>query len=435
MRIKNAQTASPYRCTARRPLCPTAGRLVLGRHMRADRRLSGIAVMALLAGCGPRADAIDVEPRAATSVPTAPSPELAEIVPGRQSASGWAVTDPGPLTGKLMSADVLVVGRRSLPAKVRNDVDAIGGVRMVMPLSIASVPVAERSITVAAVDAATYRRFSAAQTAKMDPVWRAVAVGDALVAHEIAKDLGEPLGGTLALRSEHEELPLRIGAYATTVPHIDAVVNERRRQQLGMTSQNALVVSVDDARRADAVADTIRSALGERVKVQLLGVAASRMSTRQAAQLTGSAVSRDLGTFSYRYFPDGSVQPESGWVSAHIRSESVPILGRVTCHRVMLPQLRAALTEIVERGLAHTIDRRDYGGCYVPRFIGRDPRLGLSLHTWGIAVDLNVAGNQRGTTGEIDRQVVAIFKRWGFGWGGDWKWTDPMHFELAAIVR
>ncbi|MGH3431465.1 MAG: M15 family metallopeptidase, partial [Thermocrispum sp.] len=60
---------------------------------------------------------------------------------------------------------------------------------------------------------------------------------------------------------------------------------------------------------------------------------------------------------------------------------------------------------------------------------------GLSLHTWGIAIDLNVAGNQRGTAGEIDREVVRIFTRWGFAWGGDWSWTDPMHFELAALVR
>jgi hypothetical protein len=100
----------------------------------------------------------------------------------------------------------------------------------------------------------------------------------------------------------------------------------------------------------------------------------------------------------------------------------------------MIPHLRAALAEVEQRGLAGAIDREDYGGCYVPRFIGRDPSKGLSLHTWGIAVDLNVAGNQRGTVGEIDRPVVAIFKKWGFVWGGDWRWTDPMHFELAAVV-
>jgi hypothetical protein len=30
--------------------------------------------------------------------------------------------------------------------------------------------------------------------------------------------------------------------------------------------------------------------------------------------------------------------------------------------------------------------------------------------------------------------VVEIFKRWGFAWGGDWQYTDPMHFELTTIL-
>jgi hypothetical protein len=46
-----------------------------------------------------------------------------------------------------------------------------------------------------------------------------------------------------------------------------------------------------------------------------------------------------------------------------------------------------------------------------------------------------VPGNQRGTAGEMDRSVVAIFKKWGFAWGGDWHYTDPMHFEMNALVN
>jgi hypothetical protein len=121
-------------------------------------------------------------------------------------------------------------------------------------------------------------------------------------------------------------------------------------------------------------------------------------------------------------------------VSSYIRQESVPILGTVTCNKGMLPQLRAALTEVVQRGLADKIHPGEYAGCYYPRFIARDPAKGISLHSWGIAVDLNVPGNQRGTVGEMDRQVVQIFKKWGFAWGGDWSYTDPMHFEMASVV-
>ncbi|HEU4515439.1 MAG TPA: M15 family metallopeptidase [Nocardioidaceae bacterium] len=150
---------------------------------------------------------------------------------------------------------------------------------------------------------------------------------------------------------------------------------------------------------------------------------------------TGGSVAAAVGTFSYRWFADGTVAPDPGWVADNITYGEVPILGTVQCHKAMLPQLRGALREVVARGLADEVHPEEYGGCYVPRFIGRDPKQGLSLHTWGIAVDLNVPGNQRGVAGEINRDVVAIFKRWGFAWGGDWAWTDPMHFELAELVR
>ena len=120
-------------------------------------------------------------------------------------------------------------------------------------------------------------------------------------------------------------------------------------------------------------------------------------------------------------------------IGANIRTERVPILGTVTCHQIVFPQLRAALTEVVQRGLADEIHPDEYAGCYYPRFIAGTTQ--LSLHAFGIALDLNVPGNLRGTRGEIDRDVVAIFKKWGFTWGGDWAWTDPMHFEMNAVVQ
>ena len=50
-------------------------------------------------------------------------------------------------------------------------------------------------------------------------------------------------------------------------------------------------------------------------------------------------------------------------------------------------------------------------------------------------MDFNVPENQRGTPGEMNRTVVQIFKDWGFTWGGDWHYTDPMHFELRELAR
>ena len=111
----------------------------------------------------------------------------------------------------------------------------------------------------------------------------------------------------------------------------------------------------------------------------------------------------------------------------------MPILGDVTCNRLIFPQLKAALQDVIEQGLADKIHPSEYAGCYYPRFIAGTTS--LSNHSFGLALDLNVPGNQRGTVGEMDRGVVAIFKRWGFTWGGDWHYTDPMHFEMNALVH
>ena len=151
------------------------------------------------------------------------------------------------------------------------------------------------------------------------------------------------------------------------------------------------------------------------------------------ALLTGGAVAEAVGSFTYVPQPDGTIQIDPDWVADRIVTTDVPILGRVTCHRVMVPQLAGAMAELVERGLADLIDVSQFGGCWVPRFIASDPTRGISLHSWGIAVDLNVSTNHRGTVGDMDPRIVEVMAAWGFAWGGLWSDPDPMHFELAAL--
>ncbi len=140
-----------------------------------------------------------------------------------------------------------------------------------------------------------------------------------------------------------------------------------------------------------------------------------------------------MGVFNYTPIGGGRIAPAKSWVESHIVTEQVPILGTVTCNKYLMPQLRAALLEIVQRGLSPEIHPDEYAGCYYPRYIAGSTK--LSNHSFGLALDLNVPGNQRGTVGEMDRTVVQIFKKWGFAWGGDWGYTDPMHFELDHLVK
>jgi hypothetical protein len=210
-------------------------------------------------------------------------------------------------------------------------------------------------------------------------------------------------------------------------------VNRLRGRQLGIPERNALLVSTGSL-TPSALEGRFRRIVGDGATLQTLALEFD-VDARQTAVLTGTSVSAEVGHFTYTNRPHGEISPDPAWVREYIRTEDVPILGKVTCNKAMLPQLRAALDEVVRSGLSPEIHPDEYAGCYYPRYINRDPADGLSLHSWGIAVDLNVAGNQRGTTGEMDRRVVAIFRKWGFAWGGDWRYTDPMHFEMSAVVR
>ncbi|MFN2593942.1 MAG: M15 family metallopeptidase, partial [Actinomycetota bacterium] len=150
----------------------------------------------------------------------------------------------------------------------------------------------------------------------------------------------------------------------------------------------------------------------------------------------GVAQGSIIGTMHYLIQKNGFIKPDPTGVNAYIVNANVPLLGTVTCNRLMIPQLVSALAAIERQGLSATIDPGDYGGCYVPRFVDRDPSLPLSMHAFGLAIDLNVSQNPLGTAGHMDPRVVAIFEKWGFRWGGNFtSRPDPMHFEVERLVQ
>jgi len=139
-----------------------------------------------------------------------------------------------------------------------------------------------------------------------------------------------------------------------------------------------------------------------------------------------------LEPFDYLDPGDGTIMIDPTWVERYIVTAPVPILGSVRCHEAIVAPLGAALQQIVDEGLAGSVDADDYGGCWVPRRIDRDPAKPLSMHAWGLAIDLNVATNALGATPTMEARVVEIFRTHGFVWGGTWARPDGMHFEWHA---
>lgn len=331
----------------------------------------------------------------------------------------------------MLTADVLITSQGAISNSLRRRVVDIAGVVAALPLGVSSASVSGRTLVVASVDPDSYRRFTPFVSASDDAVWRRVADGEAAVDPLLGTRVEQPTG-FLTLGQGEAATSVHVGAYAPLTTRVQAVVNHRRGRQLGIQPDNALLVSTG-AVPPSAVAGQIKKALSGRANFEILATEFD-VNTRQTAVLSGGSVTNAVGTFDYTSHPDGTVTPDAGWVSNYIRTEQVPIIGAVTGNRAMFPQLRGALSDINAAGLAARIHPSQYGGCYVPRYIAHNPELGLSLHSWGIAVDLNVPENQRGTRGHMDPGVIAAFGKWGFDWGGRWHYTDPMHFEMSSIV-
>ena len=130
-------------------------------------------------------------------------------------------------------------------------------------------------------------------------------------------------------------------------------------------------------------------------------------------------------------YGDDWIRLDPGFLRRNIRTARVPLLGSVSCHRKMIPALRAAMAELVGRGLGRLVDAGDYAGCYAPRRIR--PGGAMSLHAWGLAVDLNARANPHGGRSAQDRRLVRTMERHGFTWGGNFPTLpDPMHFEFRG---
>ncbi|HEY9562531.1 MAG TPA: M15 family metallopeptidase [Nocardioides sp.] len=388
----------------------------------------------VLAACGGDGkDGKDVaDPKPSESIGAETSPGATPTIPVAEPER--SVKPPGPLKGRLWPADILIYSQDPLTDYQVKRIEGLKGVGAADVLSMSQVSVENKVLSIAAVDPSTYRRFNPVATAQAQEIWDRVAGGEVALPPDLAKSIKDK-DDYVKLGNDKSAPRVHIGVYAEQIPKVDLVINKAWAEELKMAEGNAMLVSTG-INSPQSMRSALRRILGGGVSIQDLDAVARYgldPDAQQTAILTGGSVAKAVGSFSYTVLEGGRIAPDSAWVSANIRTEEVPILGRVTCHKVMIPQLRAALTEVVTRGLADKINPGEYAGCYYPRFIANTQQ--LSLHSFGIALDMNTPGNQRGTVGEMDRTVVDIFKKWGFGWGGDWSFTDPMHFEMNALVK
>jgi D-alanyl-D-alanine carboxypeptidase-like protein len=288
----------------------------------------------------------------------------------------------------------------------------------------------DAQVSVAAIDPLEFRPLAPEASAQAKFVWEGLNKSETFIAHEQFQILGGKPLKTLAAKGPNGRKEIRIaGLAANGVPNLaGAMMSMQQANSLGLGNPTLLMVGLNkDAQYSQVITELGKTLPG--IKFE---------ETRPLENRTffsGSAAQKAIGSFKYTGNADGSIRQDSGWVARNIVGKNVPILGRVRCHKAMFTQLEAALTEIQDSGLASSIKPGQFGGCYVPRFIERDGTRPISMHAWGLAIDINTAENPKGGRPNMDPRIVAIFEKWGFRWGGRWSPPDGHHFELAALLK
>lgn len=130
-----------------------------------------------------------------------------------------------------------------------------------------------------------------------------------------------------------------------------------------------------------------------------------------------------FGEFAVKRLADPA--PSPAWAGANLATRTVPVLGEVRCHRLILDDLSAAMAEVQRERLAGLVDVAAFhraGGC-----VGlQQGKGGLSSGDWGIGFDLPPAGGARARP---DQRLVTALARHGFTWGGRWLWPQRDRFE------
>lgn len=371
-------------------------------------------------------------PRRATPAPTVTAPPARETTPAVEPPrrSGKVVLAWATGSGLPDETEGVLEGLRGVVAVTVVDAgidwlhasfDADGS-RLDKPEPPMAIP-----LEVASVDPADYAAFVRAEERD-----RVLALGprDVLLPDTSAQ-LRRAAPGSV-LRLEAGRFTVSGVVSDVTAGGYEALVSRAAPKEWPSTETYALI-RIEKPRLRGAVRKTITSLLEAGDQLQMRAEGENPFLRYGDAVLPQLVVKQVFGEFAAVARPDGFLDVDPAWRRANVKTARVPLLGEVTCHRALFPQLRRALRHAVAANLSFAVDPADFGGCYSPRFINRNPAGRISHHSWGIAVDVNVTENAYGTKADQDLRLVRVMEAAGFTWGGRWVFPDGMHFEWSEF--
>jgi hypothetical protein len=102
---------------------------------------------------------------------------------------------------------------------------------------------------------------------------------------------------------------------------------------------------------------------------------------------------------------------------------------KLYCNTDMVKPLEQAFKNLIQRN--HVSELKTWDGCFNIR--KKRGLTSMSLHSWGIAIDVNAFENQLNQIPKLSSGFVKCFTDAGFDWGGEWQRLDGMHFQLSSI--
>lgn len=102
---------------------------------------------------------------------------------------------------------------------------------------------------------------------------------------------------------------------------------------------------------------------------------------------------------------------------------------RIYCNKDMVAPLSIAFKKLIDTKCVNEL--KTWDGCFNIR--KKRGLTSMSLHSWGIAIDVNAFENGLGQNPKLSSLFVSCFTTSGFDWGGTWTRKDGMHFQLSKI--
>ena len=105
------------------------------------------------------------------------------------------------------------------------------------------------------------------------------------------------------------------------------------------------------------------------------------------------------------------------------------IPNRIYCNKDLVKPLKKAFKSLIDTGCVKEL--KTWDGCFNIRKIRGGKS--MSLHSWGLAIDVNAFENGLYAEPKLTEAFVKCFTDAGFDWGGKWTRKDGMHFQLGKI--